>query len=121
MAKAVPDAGFVNRESQQAAERIGRFLPGLARARWGAREVERLIDALNQPEAWDRVTSWDEATLRYLALVPLRQAWAELAPTKKAEQDQLEAHLKQLRSQLTFPPGFDSPSGFDPGKLPMGR
>jgi len=121
MARAMPDPGIVERESKQAAERLGRYLSGLDRFRFDAGEVERLITALNRPAAWDRVASWDEATLRYLALVPLRQAWAELAPARKADQDQLEARLKELRCRLMFPSGFDSPRGFDPDKLPVGR
>jgi len=121
MATALPDPAIVERESLEAAKRLGRYLPGLTRARFDAGEVERLIAALNRPAAWDHVASWDEATVRYLALVPLRQAWAELAPARKADQDQLEARLEQLRSKLMFPTGFDSPSGFDPGQLPVGR
>jgi len=120
MARAVPDPAIVERESLDATARLGRCVSGLNRARWGAGEVERLITALDRPGAWDQLASWDEATARYLALVPLRQAWVALDPARKADQDQLEAHLKQLRSKLEFPSGFDSPSGFDPGKLPMG-
>jgi hypothetical protein len=121
MAPAVPNPALVQRASHLAAEKLDRSIAGLAEARFDAEQVERLITALDGPEAWDRVASWDEATVRYLALVPLRQAWSELAPTRKADQDKLAIRLEAVRSKLYFPAGYDSPSGFDPGKLRMGR
>jgi hypothetical protein len=121
MSKTVPDPTTANRLAKTAADRVSRRASALAKTRFDAGEVEGLITAINRPEAWDRVESWDEAAQRYLALVPLRQAWTELAPARKADQDQLAARLEQVRARLIFPPGLDSPGGFEPGKLRVGR
>jgi hypothetical protein len=121
MSRTAPDPAIVNRESHMAADQLRRCVIDLDRTRFDAGLVERLITAINRSQAWDRVASWDEAVERYLALVPLRQAWIGLNPSRKADQDQLAARLEDLRSKLNFPPGFDSPSGFDPAKLRVGR
>ena len=87
---------------------------------FNASGVEHLIDALNRREAWDHVTSWDEAAQRaILPLVPLNQTRGRWDTGRRADQraalsDELRARLKSL----TFPKGFDSPRGFDPGRIP---
>jgi hypothetical protein len=121
MARPTPAPLVVERESSQAAQQLGRCLVELDRIRIDAGNVERLIRALDRPSAWEHLASWDEAALRYLALVPLRQAWARLDPAPNEGRQQLEARLKELRSRLMFPSGFDSPRGFDPSKLLLGR
>jgi hypothetical protein len=121
MTRTVPDAAIVKRESQKAEEEVGRCLRALGHIRFDAGKVERLITAIDRPDAWDRVACWDEAAQRYLALVPLRQSWVALAPLRKTDQDRLATRLEDLRAKLMFPAGFDSPTGFDPGKLRQGR
>jgi Cytochrome c554 and c-prime len=83
--------------------------------------VERMIADLNRPEAWSKVASWDHAAQRYLALVPLNQARGRLDPRRQSEQKALSDELHKLLDRLTFPKDFDSPRGFDPGRLPVGR
>ncbi|HZW32391.1 MAG TPA: hypothetical protein VFF52_16880 [Isosphaeraceae bacterium] len=83
--------------------------------------VQGLIDRLVQCGAWDRVTTWDEATWLYLALVPLRPAWVELAPERKVEQDRPQTRLAELRGKLLFPTGSDRPRSFDPAWLALRR
>ena len=56
--------------------------PGVPRFQAG--DVASLIAAIDQPEVWKRVASWDEAAQRYLALLWLNQAWVDLAGDKKA-------------------------------------
>jgi hypothetical protein len=84
-------------------------------------EVERLIEQLNRPGARSKIASWDEAAQRYLALVPLNQARLRLGPGRQAEYDALSGQLRAFLNKLTFPKGFDSPRGFDPGRIPGGE
>ena len=99
---------------------IREFSDGPASSRFfNASAVEHLIDALNRREAWDNVASWDEAAQRDLSLVPLNQTRVRWDTGRRADQraalsDELRARLKSL----TFPKGFDSPRGFDPGRIP---
>ena len=83
--------------------------------------IERLINGLNRPEAWNKVASWDHAAQRYLALVPLNQARGRLDSRRLTEQKALSDELRNLLGRLSFPKDYDSPRGFDPGRLPVGR
>jgi hypothetical protein len=117
MEKPVPDATAVGRASREAARAAGRCLESIAAKRFGAPEVTRLIERLDRRDAWDRAASWDDSGQRYLALVPLRLSWIELAPERRADQDRLATRLEGIRDLLAFPPGFDSPRSFDPTLL----
>jgi Cytochrome c554 and c-prime len=120
MEKAVPDAKAVRAAVREAASSVDQCLRVVASRRFRAEDVQRLIGRLDREDAGNRDTSWDEATQRYLALVPLRQSWIDLAPGRIAEQDRLRARLERLREHLVFPDGLDSPKGFEPGRLPSG-
>jgi hypothetical protein len=85
---------------------------------FSASGVEHLIDVLNRREAWDNVANWDEAAQRFLALVPLNQARIRRDPRKKPGQQALSDELRARLKSLAFPKGFDSPRGFDPGRIP---
>jgi hypothetical protein len=121
MASPAPERARVAAATRKTELALGRCLEVLASAPFDARQVETLISVVNRQEAWKRVASWDEATQRYLALVPLYQALVELAPDRPAAVEPLRRQLDILLQKLKFPPGFDSPSGFDPGLLPRGR
>jgi hypothetical protein len=121
MARPVPNPRTVQERSRKVVELLDRCLETLASKRFNAAEVQRLIDRLDRRDAWDGVTSWDEAAQLYLALVPLRQARAELDPDRKADPDQLQARLEELLGKLQFPAGFDSPRSWDPTRLRMGQ
>jgi hypothetical protein len=90
-------------------------LKGLASKPFDAPDVERLVGIINNPEAWQRVSTWDEAAQRYLALVPLLQSWQALDPSRAREQQALRRDIDRLLERLKFPEGYDSPRGFDPG------
>jgi len=120
MAKPNPRRTVVNQESRQAVESLNRYLMGPGARHFQAGEVDHLIAALDQPEAWKRVASWDEAAQRYLALLWLRQASVDFAGDRKTAEVELKARLDEIFGKLIFPRGFDSPNGFDPGKLPKG-
>jgi hypothetical protein len=59
--------------------------------------------------------SWDNAAQYYLALAALHNAWKDTrqAPPPKG----VRPALLDLAEQLPFPPGYDSPRNFDPGKI----
>jgi hypothetical protein len=79
--------------------------------------IQRLIERFDSAKAWDNVASWDEAAGRYLALVPLYQSWLAQSPGQARDQQALRERLDALLDHLRFPKGFDSPRGFEPGRL----
>ena len=83
--------------------------------------VEHLIEVFNHLAAWKKVASWDEAAQRYLALVPLNQARGRLNSERRTDQKALTDELRALVDKLVYPKNFDSPRGFDPSRLPVGR
>jgi hypothetical protein len=121
MAKPVPERTAVASQAHKTAEALSPYLEALAAKSFDARDVEALLGIVNLPEAWKRVSTWDEAVQRYLALVPLYQARLALAPDQAPEPQPLRRQIDTLLEKLKFPPGFDSPGGFDPSLLPVGR
>ncbi len=109
-----PDARAVADAAHGAAEAARRCVEAMAAKRISAEEVSRLIARI---DTWAGVNGWDEATQRYLALAALRQSWAELDPSRKADQDELARKLEEIRPRLQFPAGLDSPGLFDPTRL----
>jgi Cytochrome c554 and c-prime len=91
---------------------------GVAARRFDVATIERLIERIDDREAWGQVTSWDEATGRYLALVPLCQSWlASTGGGPSPKQEALRKRLAALLERLKFPTGFDSPAGFEADRL----
>lgn len=74
-------------------------------------QISRLDDAAG----WGKVVSWDEAAQRYLALVAHYQALSRVSPEKVPTG--LPLRLEELRKKLTFPPGRESPAGFNPANV----
>jgi len=103
--------------ARNAAGSLEKCQSGVAASRFDVATIERLIDRIDNREAWDHVTSWDEAAGRYLALVPLYQSWLAStggpSPKQKALRDRLAALLERLR----FPNGSASPAGFEAGQI----
>jgi hypothetical protein len=85
---------------------------------WGPDRISELIRAWNAADAWRSSSSWDDAAGRYLALVPLLQAWTKLDPFQNEAQAKLHAELEAVLQSLRYASGFESPSGFDPSVLP---
>ena len=115
-------AGALDETRTAAHDAIGsikKSLVGVAAHSFDAGTIERMIDRIDDPQAWAQVTSWDEAAQRYLALVPLYQSWVALAADHTAKQEALRNRLCELLAQLKFPKGFDSPRGFEAGRLPL--
>jgi hypothetical protein len=121
-----PDAGAVRRTAEACSRALDRPIAFL----WpdGGRnrplqpsQIRGLIESLSRPDEWGKVTSWDHAAQRYLALVPLNQAWRLLDQAPANKQQALIDDLDDLLCKLRFPEGYDSPRGFDPALLPAGR
>ncbi len=93
--------------AHDAAGSLEKCLAGLATNQCDAATVERLIEKIDSPEAWDHVASWDEAAGRYLALVPLYQSWQAQNPGRAQEQQALRKRLDALLERLRFPKGSD--------------
>ncbi len=93
---------------------LGRWLDRLSGQDFDARRVNDLIARLSSVEARSTVKSWDEATQRYLALVPLSQALKMLAPGQ-VRPDQ-RAELTRLLGTLKprYPGQYDSPKSYNP-------
>jgi hypothetical protein len=126
MCRPVPDAAVVKPMADKGIKAldgmISRYSTRPAPAQlFDAAAVEQLIDVLNCPEAWNKVASWDHAAQRYLALVPLNQSRGPLDSPRQSEQKAFSEKLHHLLDQLSFPQDYDSPRGFDPGRLPVER
>jgi len=121
MAQPLPEQSAVRTRARQAAERLNPCLETIAARPLDEHDVATLLGIVNRREAWEGISSWDEAVQRYLALVPLYQAQLSLDPVRAPERRDLRRQIDRLFEKLRFEPGVDSPSGFDPGLLPVGR
>ena len=101
----------------EASGSIDKCLANMADHRFDAPTIERLIDLIDSPEAWNHVAGWDDAAGRYLALVPLYQSWLVLAADHNPKQEALRRRLSDLLERLKFPKGFGSPRGFEAGRF----
>jgi hypothetical protein len=117
MAKTPADRKTSASLAHDTARSLCRCLSTLGTKRFNAGDVENLIKLLEAPAIWERVASWDDAVRIYLALDALGKAMMELQPPGKQQNGRLETRLKTMRPKLDFPKGFDSPLGFDPGRL----
>jgi hypothetical protein len=121
MAAAAPERAKIADHSRACTQTLVGLLDVLAAQPMDARDVETLLGIVNRREGWEAVSNWDEAAWRFLALVPLYQAKAALVPGEAPEIISLRRQIDALLGRLRFPPGFDSPSGFDPSLLPRGQ
>jgi hypothetical protein len=88
-------------------ESLEKCLSSVATQPFDVATIERLIDKINSEEAWNQVASWDEATQRYLALVPLYQSWLALSPGPSEKQQALRKRLDDMSKYLIFQPGSE--------------
>jgi hypothetical protein len=114
MSRTVADRQEIARLAHDAAGKLEQRQIELSRHTFTLAEVKTLIGRWNSPEAWQKTGGWDQATQRYLSLVPLHQVWSRLDRDRTAELDQLRAQLGAVRDKLRFPQDFDSPRRFDP-------
>ena len=121
MTKPIPDRNEIPGHVNAVLEPLDRWLMEVSSRSFPLAEVERLITMFDDPKAWEGVDCWDEATQRYLALVPLYQVWCRLGSDRAADQQKLKQRLDELLRRLKFDEGFDSPQGFDPAKVREGR
>ena len=117
MGRAVPDRAGVAALCERLAGELVTKRQAAATEPMGAAQVRARIAQIDNPSAWSSVASWDEAAQRYLALVPLLQAWKVLEPHRSTEQDSLRHTLEEKLKSLRFAPEFASPAGFDPGSF----
>jgi uncharacterized protein (UPF0335 family) len=101
---------------QDASRSIKDCLDDVAKHGFDVKTIEDLIGRIDNRQAWDHVSSWDEAAQRYLALVPLYQSWLALDPNRTPKQEALRKRLAELLERLKYPNGFDSPRGFEAGR-----
>jgi hypothetical protein len=109
------DRKDVASQANAAASSLSQLGPG----DWGLDQVLASIARWNSPDSWQSSESWDAAAGRYLALVPMLQAWSSLDPSRSADQSRLRAELEANLRNLRFPSGFESPRGFAPSALPV--
>jgi hypothetical protein len=104
--------------AHDASDPIEKSLAAVAGRGFDVATIEGLIDRIDNPQAWERCGSWDEAAGRYLALVPLYQSWVALEPDSTPRQKALRKRLAELLEGLKFPSGLDSPREFEAGRIP---
>ena len=113
MAAGHPEPAAVARQAKLVSEPLGRWLDRPSVREFNAARLAALYSQVASLPDRGAVRSWDEATQRYLALVPLSQALRLLGagPDRTKE-------LTQLRDRLNYRNGYDSPKPFDPSKPP---
>jgi hypothetical protein len=95
------------------ADELQSLVKELNGARYDRPLVDRLLTAASKPDQLSPAC-WDEAAQSYLALVALHLAQGE--PDQRGPVPS-QAELREVRQQLAFPPGYDSPARFDPTNL----
>lgn len=110
------DPAEVARLAGAASELLGRWEDRLSGRDFDAALVNRLYSRVSDLQKRGEVKSWDEATQRYLALVPLAQALRMLGPGPDRT-----GELTRLRDSLGYPEGYDSPRAFNPAAAPPAR
>jgi hypothetical protein len=101
-----PDTDAFARAADGVSPALANWLEALA-PKEARLDVAKLREAVSSLP----VQSWDEATQRYLALVPIAQA---LGGPKPYRDPATKEDLCKLRDRLMYPDRFDSPRGFDP-------
>jgi len=107
------DPAEVARQAGAASELLRRWEDRLSGRDFDAALVNQLYGRVSDLQSRGAVKSWDEATQRYLALVPLAQALRMLGPGPDRT-----GELTRLRDALGYPEGYDSPKSFNPAATP---
>jgi hypothetical protein len=111
-----PDAAQVARRAELAARECALRLAKVSKERYDSSGVQALLTVVSGLSKDGGIAGWDQATQRYLALVPLNQALRSLAP---GPSDSIRTEeLNRLRAFLKFPKGYDSPKSFNPDAVP---
>jgi hypothetical protein len=80
-----------------------------------AATIATLNKHFDDEKGWNEERGWDAVAERYLALVPVYQSWVNIFKPAEAEHLAMRKRIENRFTQLNFPPGFDSPRGFEPG------
>lgn len=115
MSRPSPDPADVAWQSLAACWDLDAWLSALSRRDFNAPAVEKLFASIRSSGGSD-AASWDAATQRYLALVPLSQALQALAPNRVDENRVKD--LNRLRDYLMYRDGYASPKSYDPACVP---
>jgi hypothetical protein len=121
MGRPIPDREAARRRADEAIGPLARRVGELSSRSFRPAEIERFLAALNDPQTWEGVDSWDGATQRYLSLVAFHQARLRSSPDRVTDLRQLDQQLGELRERLKFDEGYAGPRGFDPTKVRGGR
>ncbi len=115
MRKPYPDRKQVKDWATKAADGWGRDTNAWGRATFDPAGVERWLKMIDEQAPALNHASWDKTAQVYLALAALQQAQDDI--DAKASTNERQQLLRSLRLHLGFPALFDSPRGFDPGKV----
>jgi hypothetical protein len=116
MARPKPNEKQVAQFASEASRRLSANIAAIADRPFSVDQLATLARTLNDPVAWKKVGNWDEATVRYLALVPLYQALMKRAPDQGSERE-IKRELETLQKKLAFPRDAASPRNFDPTRI----
>jgi hypothetical protein len=117
MSRPFPGKAQVEKATKDAIGLLDREIARVSKVSLDGPAVERLIRELDAPNSWDSARSWDHAAQRYLALVPLNQAWKRLDPAQLSEQNLLAERLYRLLEKLGFKDELNSPRDYDPATV----
>ncbi len=108
-----PDPAEVAREAAATSGLLTAWIDKLSARDFDATLVDQLYARVADLQARGEVRSWDEATQRYLALVPLSQALQMLGSGATRTEDRRRV-LTGMLNDLKYPDGYDSPKSFNP-------
>jgi hypothetical protein len=115
MSHPIPDQVEVARSADQAATMVERLSRTVASSSYDADRVRGLAADV----ARLRVSNWDSAAQQYLGLIALTKALGELQGG--GDDPMWTKQLERFREFLRYPPGFNSPRGFDFSRISEGR
>ena len=119
MAHPSPNRIEVARQADSALTQLTIWMRSLALSQFDASRIHALLVVLAKDEQDLAGTSWDTAAQLFLALRALREAQRNL-PGQRPEplgKTPVDIELSAMIEKLRFPPGFESPAGYDPEQL----
>ncbi len=120
MSKSYPEPTEVKHHAQVLRENLSDCAKVLNSQSYTLQDLSTLLIRFTTDEGKLEPQNWDAATQLYLALVAVHQGFSDLQPSGKTQthaKHAIDASLENIRKQLEFRQGFNSPKEFSPDAI----